>query len=139
MVTKEILEEMFGDNYCRAEEFIREEMKKNLGEYPKSLTKPIGALSLYGSKELMAHAEKLAKYEKEKDVIKVAQKEYERGTSEHFSVLCAYIEEISGINNIVPEKYRSNVKQKAWQDGHSGGYGEYANTLISLVEMFRVK
>ena len=139
MVTKEFLVEKFGDNWCKAEEFVREEMKKNLGEYPKSITKPTGALSLYGSKELMAHAEKLAKYEKEKEVIKVAQKEYEKKTGEYYSVLCAYIEEISGINDIVPEKYRSNVRQKAWEDGHSGGYGEYANALVSLVQIFKVK
>lgn len=37
----------------------------------------------------------------------------------------------------VPENLTSKVYQKAWSDGHSGGYTEVLNEMYDLIEIFR--
>lgn len=47
-----------------------------------------------------------------------------------------YIQDESGLNSI-PEQYRSKVYAYAWDQGHSSGYYEVYNYLISLVDIFK--
>ena len=46
-----------------------------------------------------------------------------------------YIREKSGLNDI-PEDKRSKVYSLAWDRGHSSGYAEVYNELVSLVDLF---
>ncbi len=58
---------------------------------------------------------------------------YKKNKSLIDSTIIEFIKEQAGIS-IVPEQYRENLWNKAWEDGHSGGF--YEVYLSSLIEIF---
>lgn len=70
----------------------------------------------------------LAKYENEVNEVKLHNNNINRVLEEH-------LRDASGLNSI-PEQYRNKVWSKAWEIGHSSGYGEVYCSLCDLIEIF---
>lgn len=103
-------------------------------EYPSAPKKPFlknGANSV----EVMQYASDLKQYEDVQESYKIAKNGYYEVDSEISKIIEEFIKEESGLNTI-PEQYRAKVYNRAWEEGHSYGYGEVYIHLINLVDIF---
>lgn len=104
------------------------------GEYPSRPPKPI-LNAKHNVDEARKHVEDFKQFE-------LLKKEYENKMSQYRSrcndidnVIVQYIKEEAGLNSI-PKQYQDKVYNKAYEDGHSLGFYEVFQKLISLVEIF---
>jgi hypothetical protein len=88
------------------------------------------------TQEARDYVQALETYEQEAAEIR----EYNKSISEHnkqaSGLLYDFIKESTGLNSIVPARYREKVWARAWDLGHSSGLSEVHNYLIDLVEIF---
>lgn len=132
---KKYLKTQFGGDYVAADRFIKEEIERLYKDVPKHPPmKP--TISEHTAKGAKAYAAELEVYESQFNAYNVLKDAAYKRANEYKLALVEYIEYVVGIDTIVPEQYRDKVKAKAWEDGHSGGYVEYANELIDLAHIF---
>lgn len=91
--------------------------------------------SNHSSKDVEVYLEELKKYEEYLENKRECENTLIRIESSRNLVLMNKAEKCSGLNN-VPTKYRTKVKELAWERGHSCGYSEYYRQLCSLVYIF---
>jgi hypothetical protein len=130
-ITKELLEEKFGDNVYEANEYV----KTLLPKYPQTIRKPI-LIKNHTSKDLKEYTILLENYENDLLKYKEEKEIYYKEYRELNSIIEEYIKEITGFYNIVPKDKQDKVWSKAYQDGHSDGNTEIYNKLQSLIELF---
>ncbi len=131
IVTKENIEEAFGENVSQAEEFI----KSQYLPYPEKPKQPLIKQGM-SSTELKEAALKQEQYEIDIVKYKEEKEKYQEHKNNLESILIDYIKEVSGLNKIVPEQYRDKVWSKAYSDGHSSGYYDVYINLNELVAIF---
>lgn len=78
----------------------------------------------------------MEKYSLKEEKYKQAQNSCRQKEFEMNDIIEQFIKDLSGLNSIVPEKYRDKVYQKAYDDGHSAGYYEVYLHLQDLVVIF---
>jgi len=98
---------------------------------PPEPTKGTGKLA----ENYRQYADALAEWEK-------LMAEWDEGKTERRSAITktenaclAYLEELSGVNELSP-KQAAKVKALAWDRGHSSGFPEYYFELMELMELF---
>jgi len=105
------------------------------GEYPERPKKPILSTK-HTSLEAKQYSIDLQAWEKEKQEYDERVVVWKANENAITDVIVTYIKDLAGFN-FVPIKYQDKVYAKAYQDGHSDGYYEVYQKLISLVEIFR--
>jgi hypothetical protein len=104
------------------------------GEYPKRPPKPI-LKNNANSKEVLEYAELLKNWETDRNIYKLEVEAYYLNKNFIDSKIKEFIMEEAGIK-IVPQQYRDKLYRKAYEDGHSNGFYEVYNCLLSLIEIF---
>ena len=130
-ITLELLKELFDGDGHDAIRYVRE----NYVSYPDLPQKP-HLNSKHTALEAKEYAKSLSLYETEMLIYTKLKKEIQKSNFEADEVLEIFLKETSGLNKYVPADKRDKVWYKAWEDGHSSGYGEVYTILISLVELF---
>jgi len=112
-----------------------EHAKKFYTSCPNKPLKPI-LKSGHTSEDVKTYAKDLESYEVDFKKYEEDREHYRIIKSEVDSVIEGFIKDESGLNDVVPEKYRAKVWSKAWYDGHYSGYYEVYNCLNRLIEIF---
>lgn len=115
---------------------VIEHAKRNLfAPYIERPTKPRQPKFNATSTEVKHYSIELAEWEAGMELWKADR----QIIMEHDAKVCALLESFlweESRLNAIPEQYRAKVWNKAYQDGHSSGYGEVFNQLLDLVEIF---
>lgn len=104
------------------------------GNCPVRPTKPLSMAKNHTSEDAK-YAKDLEDLEAEFDRFNIDYTAYKLRQTQVDSVIEAYIKEVTNFK-IIPDQYQAKVWEKAYQDGHSGGYSEVMNCLFDLVEIF---
>ena len=108
--------------------------KAQYPEWPQSLKKPFLDRNASAT-DAHEYAKKLEQYEKALVTHKEERRIYGEKTLEINATIEVLIKVQAGLEK-VPEKSRSKVWSKAYQDGHSSGYYQVYQELCELVELF---
>lgn len=103
-------------------------------EFPARLTKPL-LTSNPTSEDAMEFAKKLAEWEVALPVFHADVNQRMDHNQKVDLLIEEYIKRESGFYDI-PKRSQSKVWNKAWEDGHSSGYGEVYSHLRELVDLF---
>jgi hypothetical protein len=132
---EEIFEhQTFGDVYQTIEVYRK--------QFPKPPVRPAHpnlnpkSRSSMSSNELRELADVMDSHELLMTDYHVKLKEYDVIETEFNDDIDFFIKKQSGLFEKVPEQYQGNVAYKAWERGHSGGYYEYYQVLLDLIEIF---
>lgn len=135
LTIEEIFEhQTFGNVYETMEEYRK--------QFPKPPIKPShpnlnpNSRNSMSSSELRELADKLDNHESLMANYHLQLKEFDSIISGVDGVLDDFVKKQSGLYEKVPPQYQGNVAYKAWERGHSGGYYEYYQVLINLIEIF---
>jgi hypothetical protein len=128
-ITPEELQEKFGDNVYAANEYVRGLMPK----YPERPTKP--KLEAHTSQGAAEYSKRLKVYEKEYKAFEKLKNEWDGIDGESEQTMKAYVQDVSGFNDL-PQKSKHKVWQKAYDDGHSGGWSQIYSELCELIDLF---
>jgi hypothetical protein len=104
--------------------------KTNLPSYPLCPRRPKMPNTDATSSEFKEYVASLQEYESEKEKYDLEVKEYNKTERELDTVVCKFIWKRSGLDTFVPELYRDKVWNRAYDCGHSGGYGDIMSHLI---------
>lgn len=121
-------------NVMEVYEVIKSIQESNLFDRPEQLVKPRLALNPT-SQQAKEFSIALENYENsivEYNKLVSLYREEDKRLSD---LIIEFISEESRLNTI-PEKSRSKVFSKAYQDGHSSGYYSVYQELVELVELF---
>lgn len=121
-------------NVMEVYEVIESIQESNLFERPEKLVKPRLVLNPT-SQQAKEFSIALEKYENsivEYDKLVSLYREENKRLND---LIFEFISEESGLNTI-PEKSRSKVFSKAYEDGHSSGYYSVYQELVELVDLF---
>lgn len=123
---------VFGGNFIEILSILE---AAKISTYEYRPVKPSSKLAEHTPAGLRALADEIDAYETEK-----AEFDYWADAARTFNAAVDQkiedtIKRDAGLYEI-PEQYRGKVWNKAWQDGHSGGWGEVFNCLCELVDIF---
>jgi hypothetical protein len=110
--------------------------KEQLPEYPTAPKKPSQPKYNATSEEFMQYATDLKTYEEDMVVFRQERDKYRELECDADEVVQKFMWSFSGLDSIVPEKYRSKVWSLAYENGHSGGYHDVMGQLNDLVDIF---
>ena len=113
-----------------------EELKLLLPARPTKPYKPQLKVISPSLEDINTYIEELERYTKEKDKYDRDWSTYTVKKNDIESKIEKLIKEESGLNTVVPEKYRDKVYSHAWEEGHSNGYYEVYLHLYKLVNIF---
>jgi sulfur relay (sulfurtransferase) DsrC/TusE family protein len=104
------------------------------GEKPRKPSAPRrGAGEL--SEDYRQYADALAEWEKLMAQWNAGNKERSAAITKTENACKAYLEELSGVNELPPSQ-AAKVKALAWDRGHSSGSSQYYFELVELMELF---
>lgn len=110
-------------------------MEENLPAYPEVPNRP-RSYRLETPQEYRDYASSLELYANEKEEYGKLIKEYRERRMDLETIVQKFIWKNTGLDTVVPEKYRDKVWSLAYDLGHSYGYSEIQNHLIDLVDIF---
>ena len=131
-MNKQELIEKFSGNVIQAIKYV----ESHRPEYPVKPEKPLTNSKNITSAEALEWSKKLEVYEKEMIQYRLKKDYYNTTVHRHEIELVEFFKDECNFYDLVPEKSRNKVWDKAWSDGHSCGYYEVYQHLFELVDLF---
>lgn len=103
-------------------------------EYPNSPKKP-KLEDKHNSRQIAVYQKAYEQYEYELVNYGKEKMLFSERQNDINSMIEDYIKDITGFNDL-PEKNKSKVWHKAWEDGHSDGYHQVYYELVELIDLF---
>lgn len=111
-------------------------MEDNLPSRPVRPRKPDAPKSNASPQDYRDYASALEVYANEQEEYNRLNQEYRERLADLETIVQKFIWKNTGLDTVVPEKYRAKVWSKAYDLGHSYSYSEIQNHLIDLVDIF---
>lgn len=111
-------------------------MEDNLPSCPVRPRKPDAPKSNASPQDYRDYASALEVYANEQEEYDRLNREYRERRMDLETIVQKFIWKNTGLDTVVPEKYRDKVWSLAYNLGHSYGYSEIQNHLIDLVDIF---